>query len=138
MVDVHSSIQNAPGAIWGFLEQYGYYLLALVVLVWMIKPHIQSKVQEHRHKKALEEATDPSRVQELEEERRKVRERQQEELARRSQERAKKEKEKKSEEKKSGVNHLKPSPRPGGNSPLNPQTRQPHRFGRMRNRPSRG
>eukprot|EP01138_Halocafeteria_seosinensis_P015546 gb/GECG01015864.1/.p1 GENE.gb/GECG01015864.1/~~gb/GECG01015864.1/.p1 ORF type:complete len:127 (+),score=27.70 gb/GECG01015864.1/:1-381(+) len=109
--------------------------VAQVVLVWMIKPHIQSKVQEHRHKKALEEATgwwakkfgirkpglkkerksalfaDPSRVQELEEERRKVRERQQEELARRSQERAKKEKEKKSEEKKSGVNHLKPSPR---------------------------
>jgi hypothetical protein len=30
---------------------------AQIVLVWMVKPHIQSKVQEHQHKKALEQAT---------------------------------------------------------------------------------
>ena len=34
-----------------------YVCGAQIVLVWMVKPHIQSKVQEHQHKKALEQAT---------------------------------------------------------------------------------
>jgi len=61
---------------WAWLEQHGWFVLALVVAYLMARPYINDAWAKRRASKSLAEAAAPSRVSVLEEERRRIREQQ--------------------------------------------------------------
>ena len=72
-----------------FLQQYGWHLVAVAIVLLMMKPHVVDAVAAQSEKAALKAAKSPERVRVLEVERQRVRVEQQERLAKAAEEQAK-------------------------------------------------
>ena len=81
-----------------FLQQYGWHLVALAIVFFMLKPYVLDAIAAQSEKAGLKAAQAPERVRVLEVERQRVRMEQQERLAKAAQEQAKLEAAKKAED----------------------------------------
>ena len=74
------SIIPALNAAWAFVQTYGWFVVAAVVLVAVARPRVEALIASRAAAARMREALEPSRVALLDEERRRVREEQQREL----------------------------------------------------------